>query len=562
MLGARGRGIAVVHDDQDAVVAVEHGVGDARGQAVVPEPAVAHYRHGAFGEQRIDRGIARHAQAVAEHGVADVERRQGREQVAADVGRDVELAGLAFGELHRREHRALRTAHAKAWWAGRHRASEQLRRFCFGCEQSGAARLDVGEISTLGRGLGDELRHTAQYHFAGVFAGHRQHVLAVDPRAVDVGATQCGQHRVFDEIGLAFFHHQHRTLACAERGDLLGDQRIGDVQAIDRDFRYAEGVGQPQLLQRAHGHVVHAALGNDADVVVRAGEHLVQLLLAHELLRGRPAHIDLELLLQIGGRRQHDLVVVERRIFECVVARDARFAVALRGERAVHVAGADAQLEHDRRVRDLRELEAFLDHAHDRGQIRPRIEQPDLRLHREGVGALLHDRGAFAVVFADDDQCAAGDAGGRQIGERVGGDVGADRRFPRHRAADRIVDRCAQHRRGSRLRGVRFQVNAQLVEQILGVGQHVNQMRDRRALIAADVRHARLQQRFGDGEDALAMKLLALTQAQRLHFFLERTFHLRSSEQLRGGRLGGQSESVPVRQAARRSVPLRVQPSD
>ena len=61
------------------------------------------------------------------------------------------------------------------------------------------------------------------------------------------------------------------------------------------------------------------------------------------------------------------------------------------------------------------------------GRFGPRVEQPDLRLHREGVAALLHDRGAFAVVLADDDQRAAGDAARGEVGERVGGDVGADR---------------------------------------------------------------------------------------------------------------------------------------
>ena len=42
------------------------------------------------------------------------------------------------------------------------------------------------------------------------------------------------------------------------------------------------------------------------------------------------------------------------------------------------------------------------------GQVRSRIEQPELRFHREGVGALLHDRGAFAVILADDDHRPAG----------------------------------------------------------------------------------------------------------------------------------------------------------
>ena len=38
---------------------------------------------------------------------------------------------------------------------------------------------------------------------------------------------------------------------------------------------------------------------------------------------------------------------------------------------------------------------------------------------------------------------------------------------------------------------------------------HVEQVRDRRALVAADVGHARLQQRLGDREDALAVEGLA-----------------------------------------------------
>jgi indolepyruvate ferredoxin oxidoreductase alpha subunit len=41
-----------------------------------------------------------------------------------------------------------------------------------------------------------------------------------------------------------------------------------------------------------------------------------------------------------------------------------------------HVAGADAQLQHYRGVARFRQLEAFLDAAHDGAQVRLRIEQP------------------------------------------------------------------------------------------------------------------------------------------------------------------------------------------
>ena len=73
-------------------------------------------------------------------------------------------------------------------------------------------------------------------------------------------------------------------------------------------------------------------------------------------------------------------------------------------------------------------------------QVRPRVEQPHLRLHREGVAALLHDAGALAVVLADDDQRAAGHTARGQVGQRVGRDVGADRGLEGDRAAQRVVD--------------------------------------------------------------------------------------------------------------------------
>ena len=62
-----------------------------------------------------------------------------------------------------------------------------------------------------------------------------------------------------------------------------------------------------------------------------------------------------------------------------------------------------------------------------------------------------------------------------------------------------------------------------------GVDQHVEQMRDRRALVAADIGHARLQQRLGDREDAFAAEGLAVAELERLHFLLERAFHARPS---------------------------------
>ena len=50
---------------------------------------------------------------------------------------------------------------------------------------------------------------------------------------------------------------------------------------------------------------------------------------------------------------------------------------------------------------------ALLHGTHDVGQMRPRIQQPHLRLHGKGVGALLHDARAFAIVLTENDERAA-----------------------------------------------------------------------------------------------------------------------------------------------------------
>ena len=68
-------------------------------------------------------------------------------------------------------------------------------------------------------------------------------------------------------------------------------------------------------------------------------------------------------------------------------------------------------------------------------------------------------------------------------------------------------------------------MDAKLAHDVLRIDEHVDQMRDGRALVAADVGHARLQQRLGDGQDAFAAEGFAVAELERLHLFLERAFH-------------------------------------
>ena len=64
-------------------------------------------------------------------------------------------------------------------------------------------------------------------------------------------------------------------------------------------------------------------------------------------------------------------------------------------------------------------------------------------------------------------------------------------------------------------------MHAEFIEDFARVVQHVQQVRHRRALVAADVGDARLQQRLGHGEDALAMEHRAVAEAQLANFLSE-----------------------------------------
>ncbi len=64
-------------------------------------------------------------------------------------------------------------------------------------------------------------------------------------------------------------------------------------------------------------------------------------------------------------------------------------------------------------------------------------------------------------------------------------------------------------------------MHAELRQDVLGIGEHIHQMRDGRPLVAADIGHPGLQQRLGDGENALAAEFRARAEPQRLDLFGE-----------------------------------------
>ncbi len=231
-------------------------------------------------------------------------------------------------------------------------------------------------------------------------------------------------------------------------------------------------------------------------------------------------------------------IVEARRAVDAVEAGFRRGAVGLRRERPGDVAGAHAQLEHDRSMARLGKLEPLLDHAHDGRQVGTRVEQPHRGLHRIGIGALLDHARALAVILAQNDHRAADHAGRRQVRQGVCRHVRPDDRLPGDGAAQRIVDRGTQHGGGGGLVGAGFQMHAELGHHVLGVDQHVEQVRHRRALVAAHIGDPGLQQRLGDRQNALAAENLPVAELQRLHFLRKRTFrHSRFLEPIVAGTL-------------------------
>ena len=513
---AGGRGVEVLQHHHDRVLLVEDRVGHARGEPRVPEAAVAQDRDHAPPEIGGHRARGGHAHPVAQDRVALVERRQRGEGVAADVGGHVRLAELALGDLERAEDRPLRAAGTER---GRALGQRRLQ------ERASLAHVLGEHLPPPLRVAAQEAREGGQHHLGHVLALRGHHVLAVDARGDPVLVGQRLQ-LLLDEARHAFLEHEHALLALEEGDELLGHERMDHVEDEQRDAGGAERVGHPQELESPQRGRGETALEDDAERLLLAGDHLVETALDDVAPgRGQPP-LELLRLLGVGGRRVAQAAVVERVPLERRVHRDGRPDIVPADQAPAHVRGPDAQADHGGQVGGLGQPEALFHHAREVLERRARVDQRQRRLEREGVRALLDDAGAGAVVLAHHDQGAADDAGRGQVRQRVGGHVGAHDGLPRHRAPHRVVDGRTEERGGRRLVGGGVQVDAHgLQERLVGVGQDVEEVRDRRARIPAHVGDAGLQQRLRDGEDPLAPEHLPVAQRQLLDFLGERPFH-------------------------------------
>ena len=192
-----------------------------------------------------------------------------------------------------------------------------------------------------------ELCDACQQDFRCVLARHGQHVLAGE-LYVTIRAAQDRADLVLDVLGLGLLDDEHGFAVAREVHDLVGHERIDDVEHVDRHIRIAGRIREADLLQGAHQGIVDPALHDDADILMPAVECLVEFVLGNELPRGGHAHVVLALLLAVGDGRVRDLFVVVRRwCFEFVPRGDRGCDVVFRRKLSLHVAGADAQFQHD-----------------------------------------------------------------------------------------------------------------------------------------------------------------------------------------------------------------------
>ena len=166
--------------------------------------------------------------------------------MAADVGGDVVLAEFLLDEFGRGEDRPLRTADAEA----RRTAGDHAREIGDFLALPGLVRRANLRGQQKRRLGAQEGAKTVEHDLAGIFASHRQVLLADQPRAAP-GLVQHRGKGLLDVVGLALLDDKHGVLALAEAKELVVNQRVDGVEHIERDVRLAIGVGEAEALQRA-----------------------------------------------------------------------------------------------------------------------------------------------------------------------------------------------------------------------------------------------------------------------------------------------------------------------
>ena len=90
---------------------------------------------------------------------------------------------------------------------------------------------------------------------------------------------------------------------------------------VRSDGGIAVGIRQTKTFQRPDQCVVHATLYDNPDMVAVSIENLVEPTIPNKIEGGRPARVDLFVLVLEGSRRQNDPVDITLRILQGIAQR-------------------------------------------------------------------------------------------------------------------------------------------------------------------------------------------------------------------------------------------------
>ena len=171
---------------------------------------------------------------------------------------------LLLQNLHRREERTLRATGAQTRRPRRHQRRE-LR----GGRRRDRRSCEPRHVTAAGaqrrRPLLEEFADALAQHVDAVFTEHGQRSLADDAHVQIVLAENLVR-RLLDVFGLPLLDDQDGALSGAEFDPFVGNQRIGDIQQVQRDLAGTECIGAIEQLERSECVVVQTALHHDSDI--------------------------------------------------------------------------------------------------------------------------------------------------------------------------------------------------------------------------------------------------------------------------------------------------------
>ena len=195
---------------------------------------------------------------------------------------------------------------------------------------------------------------------------------------------------LLDVLRLPLLQNENLFFTRAKLNELIWNQRVRDIQAVNGDIGLAIHVGQSLALQSANHCVVRATTGDNPNRIESPGKTLIERLLLDKANGcGEPFSNFFPLLLIHKGRQNNFLWLAIWGYGSLTVV--GRSHIIPSNKLARHMTTADPHHVENRRVGCFRQLKALFHHVDDTGQIGSRVQEPHLRLHGERIATLLHD---------------------------------------------------------------------------------------------------------------------------------------------------------------------------